>query len=32
MLDVEMKRLHGQGLGATKRTAEPITPDEVALL
>ena len=32
MLDVEMKRLHGQGLGATKRTAEPITPDQEALL
>ena len=31
-LDAEMKRLHGQGLGATKCTAEPITPDEEAFL
>ena len=31
-VDAEMKRLHSQGLGATKRTAEPITPDEKALL
>ena len=31
-LDAEMKRLHGMGLGTTSKQAEPITPDEEALL
>ena len=31
-LDAEMKRLHGSGLGTTSKQAEPITPDEEALL
>ena len=31
-LDAEMKRLHGMGLGTTTRQAEPITPDEEAIL
>ena len=31
-LDAEMKRLHGCGLRASSRKAEPITPDEEALL
>ena len=31
-LDTEMKRLHGSGLGVSARRAEPITPDEEALL
>ena len=31
-LDAEMKRLHGSGLGASARRAEPITLDEEALL
>lgn len=31
-LDAEMKRLHGSGLRASVRRAEPITPDEEALL
>ena len=31
-LDAEMKRLHGLGLGTSTKQAEPITPDEEALL
>ena len=31
-LDAEMKCLHGSGLGVSARRAEPITPDEEALL
>ena len=31
-LDAEMKRLHGLGLGTTTKQAQPITPDEEALL
>ena len=31
-LDAEMKRLHGLGLGTSSKQAEPITPDEEALL
>ena len=31
-LDAEMKRLHGLGLGTCSKQAEPITPDEEALL
>ena len=31
-LDAEMKRLHGSGLGAHPKRAEPITPEEEALL
>ena len=32
VLDSEMKRLHGQGLGAKKRHAEPISQEEEELL
>ena len=31
-LDAEMKRLHGLGFGANTKQAEPISPDEEALL
>ena len=31
-LDAKMKRLYGSGLGASVQRAEPITPDEEALL
>ena len=31
-LDAEMKCLHGFGLGTSSKQAEPITPDEEALL
>ena len=31
-LDAEMKQLHGSGLGANPKRAEPITPEEEALL
>ena len=31
-LDAEMKCLHGLGLGTSSKQAEPITPDEEALL
>ena len=31
-LDAEMKRLHGLGFGTSSKQAEPITPDEEALL
>ena len=32
ILDAEMRRLHKQGLGTTSKQAEPITPEEEALL
>ena len=32
VLDAEMKRLHSLGLGSTTKQAQPITPDEEALL
>ena len=32
VLDAEMKRLHSLGLGSTIKQAQPITPDEEALL
>ncbi len=31
-LDAEMKRLHGSGLGTSSKQAEPISPDEEAML
>ena len=31
-LDAKMKRLHRLGLGTSSKQAEPITPDEEALL
>ncbi len=31
-LDTEMKRLHGTGLGVSKKQAELISPDEEAIL
>ncbi len=31
-LDAEMKQLHGLGLGTHSKRAEPISPDEEALL
>ena len=31
-LDAEMKRLHGLGLGTSSKQAEPITPNEEALV